>query len=307
MVRPAAFGFNVETALDNAFQEAKALEGLSPQGILIRAQSEFDTLVAKLRAAGVQVSVAEDSPEPVKPDAVFPNNWLAFDTEGRAFFFPMKAENRRRERRREVLKALTSGSEDIEVFDLSYFEAEGKFLEGTGSMIPDRRNKVIYACLSERTHPEVLSTFAGQVGYEIHAFHAFGPEGKAVYHTNVMMCLGEKLAVVCLEALSDQEEREKLRASLLGSNREVIEISTGQMGEFAGNMLELWLSQGGNEGQKPERGILVMSSRAFRSLSPYQIRQIESFDTILHSELGVIEVNGGSARCMIAEARFQKC
>lgn len=296
MIRPVRFGFNEETAATNAFQDIKhaaQTRDVAQEDAL----REFDEMVRQLRAAGVDVIVIEDTPEPYTPDSIFPNNWVSFHNNGTVILYPMQAENRRLERRRDILDQLEERFYINRLVDLSAFEGEGKFLEGTGSMVLDRKFKVAYACLSPRTSEETLDAFALQMNYEIVKFSAVDAAGKAIYHTNVLMCIGDLFAVVCLAAIPDPDERLMVRSTLEMSGRQLIEITREQMTHFAGNMLEVKTKKRGK--------LIVMSTRAYESLTHRQIDALDDFGTILHFDLSMIESNGGgSARCMMAEVHL---
>lgn len=285
MVRPARFQFNSETAADNHFQKDSD-EIASHQALL-----QFDSMVKGLRKAGIDVLVIDDTPEPIKPDAVFPNNWISFHPDGRIFLFPMKAKNRRIERRRDIVDQVRNDFMVEDVIDLSEFEHANQFLEGTGSMVLDHRSKKVYACISERTNPILLSKFADIVGYEPVVFHARDAAGEPIYHTNVLMCIGDGFATICLEALG--EDKELVLRKLKSSGLDIMEITLMQMGQFAGNMLHL--------GTNNNESVIVMSSNAFESLNRKQLDALGKHGKPLHFQLDVLETNGGSARCMIAE------
>jgi hypothetical protein len=287
MIRPAAFGFNEQTAGSNAFQQQSSNMHETAQ----KALQEFDGFVDQLRKNGVQVWVVEDTPEPVKPDAVFPNNWFSLHDDSRMVLYPMQAENRRLERRPDIAHHLAEVFTMHDIVDYTTFEQEGKFLEGTGSMVLDRVNKVCYACLSPRTHKEVLKAFCKEFGYSLIDFTAADRNGTLIYHTNVVMCLGERFMVVCLECIPDEKERMRIRNS---TRKTIIEISFNQLEHFAGNMLEVLSDQG----QK----LIVMSQQAYSSLTASQTVQLEHFGKIIAAPLTTIETTGGgSARCMMAE------
>ncbi|GAB3888887.1 citrulline utilization hydrolase CtlX [Spirosoma agri] len=296
MIRPAHFGFNPETAESNAFQDGK-LAAQTNDATQEDAQREFDEMARQLQATGVDVTVYEDTDEPHTPDSIFPNNWVSFHASGTVVLYPMQAKNRRLERRSDIINDLGERYHVARVVDLTHFEADGKFLEGTGSMVLDRMNRVAFACLSPRTHPDVLAEFARQTGYRTVAFHAADADGKAVYHTNVLMCIGDQFAVICLAAITNPDERLMIRQELEKLNKRIIDISLEQMASFAGNMLMV-------QSQKGQK-LLVMSTRAFESLTPKQIDQLDDYATLLHFDLPVIESNGGgSARCMLAEVHL---
>ena len=292
MVRPANFGYNEQTAANNAFQVQD--HSLSPQEVQQKALEEFDVFVLRLLGKGVDVIVMEDSPAPVKPDAVFPNNWATFHADGRVVTYPMNAPLRRPERREDILVKLGERFELGEHLRFEHYEEMEKFLEGTGSLILDRPHRIAYACLSPRTDEGLLDEFCQALGYEKVAFSAVDGQGQEIYHTNVMMALGEDFVVICLESVRDKGERQMLLDKFSATNKAVIEISLAQMMAFAGNMLQV-RSQDGNT-------YLVMSEQAYRSLNDQQIEQIHQYTNILHSPLYTIEkYGGGSARCMMAE------
>jgi hypothetical protein len=291
MIRPAHFGSNPETAATNAFQRALP-EG--PAELLRRARVEFDALAGELRAHGVKVHVFDDTPEPVKLDALFPNNWVSFHAGGTAVLYPMQPESRRTEVRPELVERLaTSRGGAGRCLDLRA-EAGGEFLEGTGSLVLDRLWRVAYACHSPRTSARLVKRFCERLGYEPHLFHARDARGVPAYHTNVVLALGTRFAIVCLEALSDARERAALAAELRASERELVPITLAQMDEFAANALELQGSAGTT--------LLVLSARARRALDPAQRAVLERHATLVSAELTTIETcGGGSARCMLAE------
>jgi len=296
MIRPVRFGFNEQTATSNAFQNqafGKETQA-SSQEIALK---EFDEMVAQLRKAGVDIIVIEDTPNPHTPDSIFPNNWISFHNDGTVILYPMQAENRRLERREDIVNGLQEKFHVNKIIDLSSFEQEEKFLEGTGSMVLDRKNKIAYACISPRTHQEVLAEFALQTNYQIVAFEAVDGNGKQIYHTNVLMCVGDMFSVVCLEAVPDLDERLQLRNSLESNGKRIVEITLAQMNQFAGNMLEVRSEKGDK--------MLVMSNAAYYSLTSSQIKILEDYCTIHHFDLSMIEGNGGgSARCMMAEVHL---
>ena len=293
MIRPVNFGFNQETAESNAFQNAEFGEQNKDKSQQI-ALKEFDKMVSHLRKAGVNIIVIDDTSEPYTPDSIFPNNWVSFHGNGSVITYPMQAESRRLERREDIIKQISTSFYINRSIDLSDFEKDNKFLEGTGSMVLDRKYKIAYACLSPRTHEDVLQEFSSQMNYEIVAFNAVDGAGKQIYHTNVVMCIGEMFTVICLEAIPDLDERLMVRNSLEQSGKRIIDISLEQMNQFAGNMLEV-------KSQKGEK-ILVMSSSAYYSLKPKQLELLSEYCTIYHFDLSMIEGNGGgSARCMMAE------
>lgn len=292
MVRPANFGFNEQTAANNAFQTNDTSRQASE--IQQLAIEEFDEFVEKLREAGVNVIVVEDTPEPAKADAVFPNNWVTFHQDGRIITYPMYAPVRRIERREDILEKLSAQFGYSARIHLEDYEQENRFLEGTGSMILDRPHKIVYACLSPRTEKALLEEYCSIIGYEMLAFTALDDKNQEIYHTNVMMALGEAFVVICLDTLQDGSERRMLMNKFAATGKEVIEITLDQMLHFAGNMLQVRNPAGDT--------FLVMSEQALKSLTPAQIVLIEKHTNILYSPIPTIETyGGGSARCMMAE------
>jgi hypothetical protein len=290
MIWPVNFGFNEETAVSNAFQKQQS----EKDDINVVAQLEFDGMVKMLCTNGVEVIVVEDTIEPHKPDAIFPNNWVSFHDDGTVFLYPMQAENRRLERREDIISRLENHFSVKHIIDLSRFELEDKFLEGTGSIVLDRQNKMAYACISPRTDREVLDVFCEQVGYKAITFDAVGERGQAIYHTNVLMCLGSQFAVICLECISNPHERVMVRESLTSTKKEIIEISFEQVNQFAGNMLEVK--------NKAGETLIVLSQNAYNSLFEDQKNMLKQFGKLAYADIGTIEsVSGGSARCMMAE------
>ncbi|MFD2935540.1 citrulline utilization hydrolase CtlX [Spirosoma flavum] len=298
MIRPVNFGFNAETAESNAFQDSK-LAAQTKDRAQEGARREFDEMTRQLQAIGVDVIIYDDAVDPYTPDSIFPNNWVSFHASGTVVLYPMQAENRRLERRQDIIDDLAKQYHVAKIVDLTHFEKEGKFLEGTGSLVLDRMNKVAFASLSPRTHPDVLAEFSRQTGYRTVSFHSADASGKAIYHTNVLMCIADTFAIVCLSAISDPDERLMVRQELEKLNKRIIDISLEQMANFAGNMLMITT----RKGQK----LLVMSTRAFESLTPKQIDLLDDYATLLHFDLSVIEGNGGgSARCMMAEVHLPR-
>lgn len=296
MIRPASFDYNPETAETNLMQRRAPDLGDAAS----RAAGEFDHLVQALQTEGIAVCVVEDTPDPPKPDAVFPNNWVSFHADGTVVLYPMQAESRRCERRREVVHAVAErlSFEVSRVVDLTAHEAEGRFLEGTGSLVLDRVNRVAYASLSPRTHPEVVQEWAWEMGYEPVVFSAFDRSGAPLYHTNVLMSIGERAVVIGSEAIPP-DERAGVLERLAASGREVIEIGHAQIERFAGNMLEL----AGRDEARGERRVLVMSASARESLSVETYARLSACtDAVVVAPVPVIEtLGGGSVRCMIAE------
>lgn len=297
MIRPVNFAFNLQTAESNAFQDtdSQALDVTITQENALR---EFDVMVSQLRAIGVNVIVYDDTPKPYTPDSIFPNNWVSFHHSGKVCLYPMQAENRRLERRTDIIEELSANYHVEKIIDLTSFEQEGKFLEGTGSLVLDRMHRIAYACLSPRTNEEVLTAWEEQMnGYKIVKFRAVDANEKEIYHTNVMMCIGDNFAVVCLQSIADLDERLMVKESLESTGKNVIEITLDQMNEFAGNMLLV-------TNQKEHR-ILVMSTRAYDSLTADQKKLLEEYADIAHFDLNIIETcGGGSARCMMAEVHL---
>jgi len=296
MIRPVAFRMNEQTAVNNYYQ--KVIDDLLPATVNAKAQQEFDAFVAKLRAVGVDVIVVDDTIEPNTPDSIFPNNWISFHENGDVALYPMFAENRRQERREELLDILEEKGFFIEnIVDYTSAEEDGYFLEGTGSIVLDRANGKAYCALSPRADEELFIEFCEDFDLNPIIFEAFqtvNGERKLIYHTNVMMCLGETYAVICADAIDDKKERKMVLDSLKGDEKEVILITEDQVNNFAGNMLEV---KGAND-----RRYLVMSTSAYKSLTKKQIAQLEEHVTILSSSLDTIEAcGGGSARCMMAE------
>ncbi|HXI00808.1 MAG TPA: arginine deiminase-related protein [Sphingobacteriaceae bacterium] len=289
MIRPVNFAYNEQTAGNNAFQNRT-----QNQDVQDAALSEFDEFVKILKENEVNVMVINDTPSPHTPDSVFPNNWISFHADGSIFLYPMQAENRRLERKQEIIDHLKKDYLVNTVYDLSYFEKNNRFLEGTGSLVLDRENKIAYACISPRTDQKVLNEFCLKSAYSLVYFNSVDGNGMAIYHTNVMMCIGSEFSVVCLDSVADKNEKEKLQKSLTDSGKEIIEISLDQMNQFAGNMLQL--------STKNKEQLLVMSNNAYKSLLQQQISRLEHYCKLVYAPLDTIEsTGGGSARCMIAE------
>lgn len=301
MIRPVAFRMNEQTAVNNYYQ--KVIDGLMPATVNAKAQQEFDAFVAKLKAVGVDVIVVEDTLNPDTPDSIFPNNWISFHENGDIALFPMFAENRRLERREEILDILEEKGFVIDnIMDYTSAEEDDFFLEGTGSILLDRENGKAYCALSPRADEELFIEFCEDFDLNPIIFEAFqtvNGERKLIYHTNVMMCIGETYAVICADSIDDKKERKMVIDSLKGDDKEVIYITEDQVNNFAGNMLEV---KGAND-----RRYLVMSAAAYKSLTKKQIAQLEEHVTILSSSLDTIEAcGGGSARCMMAEIFLPK-
>lgn len=294
MIRPVDFKFNTQTAGNNRFQQEN-----KETDIQQKALKEFDDFVLLLRKNGVDVTVISDTLDPETPDSIFPNNWVSFHENGQIYLYPMFSENRRLERRTDILEILERDFGVSSKIDLSDYERQHRYLEGTGSMVLDRENKIAYACLSLRTDKEILGDFCRQAGYKAVVFNSADASGFPVYHTNVMMCIGTGFAVACLASIPDVREQEKVVRSLHDTGKEIIAINMDQMNRFAGNMLEIQ----NNKGQS----LLVMSEQAYMSLSKEQIGSLERHSKLIYSPLYTIEKNGGgSARCMLAEIHLPK-
>jgi len=296
MIRPAGFESNPLTAASNRFQGKSPL---APDVQHATALREFDGLVDNLRNAGIEVIVIDDTPEPHTPDAIFPNNWISMHADGRVVIYPMEAENRRTERRDDVIDYLVSDGGRLvsEVIDLSDHEANGHFLEGTGSMVLDRANRIAYACVATRTHLDPLGDFAQRMGYDVVAFDAVDSNGVQIYHTNVLMNVGEKLAVICDEAIPRADQREAVLARLRETGHEVVHLSYEQLDAFAGNMLELRNDNG-------ER-VIAMSQTAYNSLNEEQRATLAANGRVVSAAIDTIESSaGGSVRCMLAEVHL---
>ena len=289
MIKPVRFDFNAETAVNNSFQVRS-----TDTAIQEKALAEFEAFIQTLRKNEIDVTVIEDSPQPHTPDSVFPNNWISFHEDGTLILYPMFAANRRLERKQTVLDAIHQKFRVGKTVDLSVFENKHLFLEGTGSMVLDRDNRIAYACLSPRTDKNILQQFCDKTGYKPVSFCSVDDRELVIYHTNVMMCVADQYVVICLESIKDNEEKARVRNSILQSGKQIIDISYDQMNRFAGNMLQVHNKEG--------KIFLVMSSQAYDSLKEIQLKKLESFNTIIHSDISTIEKNGGgSARCMMAE------
>lgn len=301
MIRPVAFRMNEQTAVNNYYQ--KVLDGLLPETVNAKAQQEFDAFVEKLRAVGVNVTVVEDTKTPDTPDSIFPNNWISFHENGDVALYPMFAENRREERREDILDLLEDEGFRIDnIVDYTSAEEDNIFLEGTGSLLLDRANGKAYCALSPRADEELFIEFCEDFDYAPVIFEAFqtvNGERKLIYHTNVMMCLGETFAVICADSIDDKKERKVVLDNLKADGKEVILITEDQVNNFAGNMLEVR----GND----DKRYLIMSAAAYKSLKPVQIEKLEYHCEIISSSLDTIEAcGGGSARCMMAEIFLPK-
>ena len=292
MIRPFNFGYNSETAVDNIFQ--KNNREISSSDIAKKALFEFDNFVDVLKNAGINVIQFEDDLQSITPDSIFPNNWISTHQDGTICLFPMYAENRRVERRKDILSYFENNFKVSSLFDKAEIcEASNKFLEGTGSMVLDRVNKVAYACISKRTNENLFYEWCEKMNFKGITFLS-NDAGSPVYHTNVLMSVSENLVFICLDAIVNNNKREQLLTSLHDAKKEILDISQYQMQNFLGNVLEL-------KNNKNE-SFLVMSTTAFESLDNSQINTINKKSQILHSSLNTIEYfGGGSARCMIAE------
>jgi len=292
MVRPANFGVNIQTSETNYFQ--KELKGTTPEQLRNLALQEFDLMAETLKAKGVDVNVINDTQLPVKPDAVFPNNWVSFHPDGKVILYPMLTPNRLAEIRTDIIDSLKTKFEIAETIDFSKEHYNKKYLEGTGSIIFDHVNKVAYACLSPRTDKDLFIKVSDYLGYKPVYFHSYDKDNKAIYHTNVMMCIGSRFAVVCLSSVTDEKEKKQLVESLTKSGHEIVDITFEQLNNFAGNMLELKTKNG--------KTILAMSQSAYNSLDSSQKTALEKFTEIVPLSIKTIEtIGGGSVRCMIAE------
>lgn len=296
MIRPASFGYNAETAANNFFQQDP---GMPAADVQEKALEEFNKMVDLLRENEIEVLLIEDSREPPKPDAIFPNNWLSSTPDGKLFIFPMYAPSRRAEKREDIIDRLSADFEVKDLQDWSEYEVAGRFLEGTGSMVMDHRNQLIYAAISERTNLSVLEKFAVTNGYQAIVFLATDAAGRPIYHTNVLMSLGENFAVLCEEAIEEEWELIAVRQLLESTNHAIIPISREQMQRFAGNMLEVKNKKG--------ESVLVLSQSAFESLRKEQKAMLEAYTRLLPILVPTIEaVEGGSVRCMMAEIFLEK-
>ncbi len=297
MVRPANFGFNAQTAVSNAFQHNDA--SVAKEDIRQLAIEEFDGFVEKLRSNGINIIVAQDSELPIKPDAVFCNNWISTHRNGTMILYPMLTENRRLERQDYVIDLIRNNYTVKRYLDFSEHEVLGQILEGTGSMILDRVNRLVYACLSPRTDADMLDKFCEWAGYKKVVFHSVDKHGQEIYHTNVMMAMGDKFVVICMESIHDEAEREMLIDHFKTTNKTIIDLRMEQVEAFAGNMLQVQNDEG--------KTFLVMSEQAYKSLRQEQIDLIEHFTNIIYAPIYTIEkYGGGSARCMMAEVFLDK-
>ncbi len=289
MVRPYQFYFNQQTASNNFFQSNINIENAN--GLAI---SEFDTMVEKLRAHQILVKVVQDTQNPSTPDSIFPNNWISTHADGTLCLYPMFAENRRAERKLSVIEFLHSNFTIKDVLDLTHFEKQGKFLEGTGSMVLDHQNKIAYGCLSERLDKEAFISWCDKMQFKPIAFKAVDDKVQPIYHTNVMMCMANQFVVICLESIPNKQEKQMLLDSFVQTHKEVIEISQDQLNHFAGNMLQVF--------DIAEKPYLIMSEQAHSSLNAAQLKSLEKYNPLLPIAIPTIEaLGGGSTRCMMAE------
>lgn len=301
MIRPVAFRMNEQTAVNNYYQ--KVMDSLLPETVNARAQQEFDAFVEKLRAVGVNVVVVDDIADRDTPDSIFPNNWVSFHENGDVALYPMFAENRRNERREDILDMLEDAGFTIEnIVDYTSAEEDNIFLEGTGSIVLDRQNHKAYCALSPRADEELLIEYCEDFEYTPVIFEAFqtvGGERKHIYHTNVMMCIGETFAVICADCIDDKKERKMVLDNLKEDGKEIILLTEAQLNHFAGNMLQVT--------GKNNKTYLVMSESARQVLTSEQVARIEKHTEILSANLDTIEAcGGGSARCMMAEVFLLK-
>ena len=301
MIRPGAFRMNEQTAVNNYYQ--KVLDGLTPENVNAKAQEEFDTFVQKLKIVGIQVIVVQDTLQPDTPDSIFPNNWISFHENGDVVLYPMFAENRRAERREDIIDLLDEkGFLLNDIVDYTSAEEESVFLEGTGSLVLDRANAKAYCALSPRADEELFIEFCedfdmGPIIFE--AYQTVDGQRKLIYHTNVMMCIGDTFAVICADCIDDKSERKQVLQSLKEDKKEIILITEEQVNNFAGNMLQLKGTD--------DKSYVIMSKSAHNSLTTEQITKLEKHATILSSSLDTIEAcGGGSARCMMAEIFLPK-
>lgn len=295
MIQPVSFRYNEQTAVNNYYQ--KSLENLTPDNAQEKALEEFNTFVAKLRAKGINVITIEDTKVPDTPDSIFPNNWISFHENGSVGLYPMYAKNRRLERREDILDHLEEKGFIInDITDYTEAEQEDIFLEGTGSMILDRENRKAYLAISPRSDEDLFIEFCEDFEFTPVLFKSYQTvEGRRelIYHTNVMMCIADHYAIICLDSIDDSKEKEQVVRSLKENGKEIIPITEDQVNQFAGNMLQV---------RGADSNYLVMSSAAYNSLTKEQIEAIEKYNPIIHSDLSVIETcGGGSARCMMAE------
>lgn len=301
MIQPKHFGYNLETAIDNYYQKKETL--ISKSKIKKIAKLEFDQLIHKMKEKGISIKVIKDKEKLITTDSIFPNNWISLHEEGQLILYPMYSKNRRKERRTDIIEDYLKKEFVInEIIDLTHWESRQKYLEGTGSMVFDRKNRLCFAGISKRTSKKVLKELCNKIKYKLFTFKAYQTyknKRVPIYHTNVMMSIGEKFALICLQSIDDKKEKKQLINLLIKTKKEIIEVSESQIENFAGNILEV---KGANE-----KNYLIMSTRAFNCLDYNQKNKLEKNAEILHSNLDTIEkIGGGSARCMIAENFLQK-
>ena len=288
MIEPVNFGFNAETAVNNTFQVN------TNKNVQEQALAEFNAFVKLLRENKIDVTVIKDTADPFTPDSIFPNNWISFHEDGSIFLYPMYASNRRKERKQHILEELGTIFHFDRIHDLSYHETENIFLEGTGSMVLDRDNRIAYACISPRTNATLLNEFCRNNHYSAVSFSSKDMNAVDIYHTNVMMCVADKFAVICLDSITDPVEKKNVIDNLINTKKEIVDISLQQLNSFAGNMLQVK--------NKDNELLLIMSTQAYRSLTSEQIQRMGKYNRLIHSSLDTIETaGGGSARCMMAE------
>jgi hypothetical protein len=289
MVRPYQFYFNQQTAANNFFQSNINIENANELAI-----AEFDAMVESLRAHQIEVKVIQDTKDPSTPDSIFPNNWVSTHASGTLCLYPMYAENRRAERKSSVIEFLQSNYKIENLLDITHFEKERKFLEGTGSMVLDHQNKIAYGCLSERLDKEAFTYWCDKMQFKPISFKSVDDKAQPIYHTNVMMCMGDQFVVICLDSIPNEKEKQMLLDSFEQTNKEVIEISQDQLNHFAGNMLQVFDIE-----VKPH---LIMSEQAYSRLHAAQLKSLEKYNPILPIPIPTIEaLGGGSTRCMMAE------
>lgn len=289
MVRPFQFYFNQQTAANNFFQSNINIENSNELAI-----AEFDAMVEQLRTHKIKVQVVQDTKDPSTPDSIFPNNWFSTHAGGTLCLYPMYAENRRAERKLSVIDFLQKNYKIENLLDLTDLEKEGKFIEGTGSMVLDHQNKISYGCLSERLDKEAFTYWCNKMQFKPISFKALDHKAQSIYHTNVMMCMGNQFVVICLESIPDEQEKQIVLESFLQTNKEVITISQDQLNHFAGNMLQVF-----DVDEKPH---LILSNQAYKTLNVAQLKSLEKYNPLLPISIPTIEaIGGGSTRCMMAE------
>lgn len=289
MVRPFQFYFNQQTAANNFFQSNINIENSNELAI-----AEFDAMVEQLRTHKIKVQVVQDTKDPSTPDSIFPNNWFSTHAGGTLCLYPMYAENRRAERKLSVIDFLQKNYKIENLLDLTDLEKEGKFIEGTGSMVLDHQNKISYGCLSERLDKEAFTYWCNKMQFKPISFKALDHKAQSIYHTNVMMCMGNQFVVICLESIPDEQEKQIVLESFLQTNKEVITISQDQLNHFAGNMLQVF-----DVDEKPH---LILSNQAYKTLNVAQLKSLEKYNPLLPTSIPTIEaLGGGSTRCMMAE------